>query len=309
MTTLQEVGEKKIVSVAASRGGRYGWCATTKMRWGRFCKFCTSINVVSVSQISHDTLKNYSDACCKKLAVTTAQNYISSVNSVLKLLNPSWVSCSPKNLVGRSRSFVRSAFLSFEMENINSAVLDLECVGRIDLALLVQLSSIFGLRRREAALFDIPNALQEARKSGAIDVQRGTKGGRGRSVERWVPCDDVGVDLLERTKRHIGGNRCMVPEGESLKNFYDRISTVCLPVLKRHGIEKFHELRVFYACRRYMEITGFVAPCNRVSVNLIVSHEADEAARKIISVELGHSRVQIVGSYIGRKVRQSRNGE
>ena len=51
-------------------------------------------------------------------------------------------------------------------------------------------------------------------------------------------------------------------------------------------------------------ITDCVAPCNRVVGDLIATHELDELARKIISAELGHSRIQIVSSYIGRKVRR-----
>jgi len=182
----------------------------------------------------------------------------------------------------------------------------MECT---DLSLLIQLASEFGLRRREAALLDIPNALKEALKLGEIDIQRGTKGGRGRSVDRWVPCGDQGIILLERATNFLEGVRCLVPAENSLKNFYYRISNICLPVLKRNGIGKLHTLRVFYACRRYFEITGCVAPCSRVAGDLIATHELDEQARKIISIELGHSRIQIVSSYIGRKVRRSGSSE
>lgn len=279
------------------------------MRWRQFCKYCDSVGVYAISQISHETLKGYADSWCKCLAVSTAQNYISSVNSVLKLINPNWISCSPRNSIGRSRKFIRTQPLLFTADDIQSAAFELENMECTDLSLLVQLASEFGLRRREVALLDIPNALKEARKLGDIDIQRGTKGGRGRSVDRWVPCGDQGIILLERANYIIDGARCLVPTGESLKSFYDRISNICLPVLKRNGIGKLHNLRVFYACRRYREITGCVAPCNRVVGDLIATHELDEQARNIISIELGHSRVQIVSSYIGRKVRRSGSSE
>ena len=309
MKSLMDIGMQKIISVAAQSGGRYGWCAATKMRWKQFCKYCDSVGVYSTSQISHDTLKEYADSRCKDLAVSTAQNYISSVNSVIKLINQNWISCSPRNSIGRSRKFVRVQPLLFTAEDIHSAAFDLENMKCIDLSLLVQVSAEFGLRRREVALLDIPNAIKEARKLGEIDIQRGTKGGRGRYVERWVPCGEDGLKLLERAKNFIEGARCLVPSENSLKNFYDRISNICLPVLKRNGIGKLHNLRVFYACRRYREITGCVAPCNRVVGDLIATHELDERARKIISIELGHSRIQIVSSYIGRKVRRSGSSE
>ena len=150
------------------------------MRWKKFCKYCDSVGIYSISQISHDTLKEYANTRCKKLAVATAQNYISSVNSVIKLINPNWISCSPRNSIGRSRKSVRVQPLLFASDDIRSAAFELENMECTDLSLLIQLASEFGLRRREAALLDIPNALKEALKLGAIDIQRGTKGGRGR---------------------------------------------------------------------------------------------------------------------------------
>lgn len=305
MKTLLEIGELKIESAAASCGGRYAWCATTKMRWRQFCKYCDNIGVNSISQISNDTLQKYADDRCKDLAVATAQNYISAVNTVLRLIEPNWVSSSPRDLVDRSRKCVRVEPLLFSEIEISSAVGELENSGCVDLAFLVSLSSIFGLRRREAALLDIPNALKEARKFGSIDIQRGTKGGRGRSIERWVPCNDDGANVLERCNQYLDGDKCLVAANDSLKNFYDRVSNVCLPILKRNGMNRFHELRVFYACQRYAEITGCVAPCNRVAGDSIATREQDENARKIISTELGHSRIQIVSSYVGRKIRRN----
>ena len=305
MKSLLEIGEQKIVSVAAQRGGRYGWCVTTKMRWRRFCIFCDAEGIVSASQISSELMKKYADICHKNLTVATAHNYISSVNTTLKLLDPLWISCSPRNLVGFPRKFVRTTALSFNASDINSAADELEKLGYLELAFLVRFSSEFGLRRREAALLDVPNALKEARQLGSIDIHRGTKGGRGRSVERWVPCCDERVILLDRSEHYLNGARCLVPPKNSLKYLYNRISNICLPVLKHNGIKKLHELRVFYACRRYSEITGCVAPCNRIAGDLIATHGLDELARKTISAELGHSRIQIVSSYIGRKVRRS----
>jgi hypothetical protein len=142
------------------------------MRWKQFCKYCDSVGIYSISQISHETLKEYADSRCKDLAVSTAQNYISSVNSVLKLINPNWISCSPRNSIGRPRKFVRIQPLLFTADDIHSAVFELEKTGCKDLSLLVQLSAEFGLRRREVALLDIPNALKEARKLGEIDIPK-----------------------------------------------------------------------------------------------------------------------------------------
>lgn len=304
MKNLFSLGDKKIVSVAAARGGRYSWCSTTKNRWRQFCDFCVANGVTRVEQITHDLIAIYAINRCRDLSVATAQNYISAVNTVLKLLNPNWIACSPKQIVGRSRCSVRKKPLVFEMEQIDSAIADLRKLGHNDLAYIVMFAAWFGLRRREAAMLDLGEALKEALASGAIDIQRGTKGGRGRSVARLIPCDEKQIQLLFKAKQEFKYQQCLIPVGVSLKEFSSRISNICLPVLKKYGITRLHDLRVFYACGRYQALTGSVPPCNnRIGSNL-PSQQIDEYARKIISHELGHSRIQIVSSYIGRKLRK-----
>jgi hypothetical protein len=51
---------------------------------------------------------------------------------------------------------------------------------------VVRLARNFGLRLREAALGDLHEWRRQVRTFGKIDVREGTKGGRGREVERWV---------------------------------------------------------------------------------------------------------------------------
>ena len=132
MENLFSVGVKKIVSAAASRGGRYGWCATTRIRWQLFCNFCDSNGIEKFEQITPEVLEMYANDRCSALSVATAQNYISSVNTVLKICNPGWVSCSPKNLVGRSRCSVRTKSLTFGAEQINCAIAELKNLGQED---------------------------------------------------------------------------------------------------------------------------------------------------------------------------------
>lgn len=304
MKTLFSLGDKKIVSVAAARGGRYSWCSTTKNRWWQFCTFCESNGVHTVEQITHDLITTYAMSRCRDLSVATAQNYISAVNTVLKLLNPNWDACSPKQIVGRSRCSVRKKPLAFGVEQINSVVTDLRKLGHNDLACIVIFASWFGLRRREAAMLDLGVAVKEAFARGAIDIQRGTKGGRGRSVERLIPCDEKQIQLLINAKQEFKHQRCLIPVGVSLKEFSGRISSICLPVLKQYGITRLHDLRVFYACSRYQALTGCLSPCNNQSGRNVPSRQIDEYAREVISHELGHSRIQIVSSYIGRKLRR-----
>ncbi|MNJ41210.1 hypothetical protein D3C77_361280 [compost metagenome] len=69
-------------------------------------------------------------------------------------------------------------------------------------------------------------------------------------------------------------------------------------LLHEQGLKGFHELRAAYACERYEQLTGHVAPvngghCYRIDPNL------DRQARLQISLELGHNRIDVVSAYIG----------
>lgn len=76
----------------------------------------------------------------------------------------------------------------------------------------MELCRELGLRSKEASLIDARAALAEAQERGAITVDAGTKGGR----EREVPItSEAQVQALERAASAQGGDRSMVPEGQS----------------------------------------------------------------------------------------------
>ncbi len=63
------------------------------------------------------------------------------------------------------------------------------------------------------------------------------------------------------------------------------------------GIRGFHDLRAAYACDRYQQLTGYAAPA--VVGARLADRETDVSARKIISAELGHGRIDVVAAYVG----------
>ena len=300
---LLKVGLHAIDSTAKKGGGRFGWCATTKARWKQFCQFCCGLGVSTVDEIDAEILQQYAHFC-GRLAVATAQNYVSSVNVVMRLISKKWVPVSPKGLIGKSRTSVRKKPVSFSYSDIQFAIDELENLGKIELATVVFVAANFGLRRRESALLDIKTATKEVKKQGSFDVVKGTKGGRGRQVSRLIPCDEMLLRQLEKINEKIESRRSLIPESMNLKQFYDEISNCCLPVLRKNGIERLHDLRVYYACKRYEFLTGCIAPCNRKIGDDFASALIDLEAREKISNELGHSRIQIVSAYIGRKSRR-----
>ena len=60
----------------------------------------------------------------------------------------------------------------------------------------------------------------------------------------------------------------------------------------------FHELRAAYACERYEQITQCPAPINGGKC-CQVDRNLDSEARRQISYELGHGRIDVVATYIG----------
>ena len=143
----------------------------------------------------------------------------------------------------------------------------------------------------------------EARERGAIDIREGTKGGRGKEVERWVPVGEKGVatlDLAIRISAELGCDRNLLKPDES---FNDLVNNGEIHQARRHlqefGIKGYHELRAAWACERYLQEAGCPAPVMRGGQ--IADHDVDGEARRILAKELGHGRIDVVAEYIGAR--------
>lgn len=301
---LFELGGAAVKRAAQRSGGRYAWCAASIARWKKFCVFCEKVDVGSIADIDYGIVALYAESI-SSCSISTRHNYISVINVVMRMLKSQWVPVSPRRLAGEKRSFVNSNPVIIDRRLVHKITSQLTEANHPLLADVVNLAFYFGLRRREAALLELKNALHEAEQFGWIDIVRGTKGGRGRSVQRRVPVDDHQLAILQGICERLGERRCLVPEGKTYKKFSDYISNELLPVLKENGISRLHDLRAVYACNRYQEISGFVAPRNHSDPLLLASSSADTHAREIITGELGHGRIEIVSSYVGRKVKKN----
>ena len=185
----------------------------------------------------------------------------------------------------------------------------LERVACIDPYVALQLEVVlaFGLRRKEAVMFrpglaEVPahalpaNAGDDQRYVAFLKVKRGTKGGRLRYV---AIRSDFQRAVLKRAlacagsaSGHIG-----IP-GLSLKQALDRYSYV----LRKAGVTKellgvtAHGLRHQFAGDLFYEITGIEAP---VAGGKLSDADQLRAAFLEVARQLGHSRPQISGAYLG----------
>ncbi len=297
---LSYAGVMALKKAARDCGGRYSWYAANKLRWGKFCTYAESQGIKDARNITPEVAECYARTLSGK-AVSTQQNYLSAVNTVMTLVaGDRWKKLSPRSLVGVSRCSIRSKPVSITYEQVINVSKALREKGHTRLSFVPQLSFLLGLRRKEAALLDVRSALNEAKEAESIDVVRGTKGGRGRYVFRDVPAGEKVISALEEICDFLPKeDRCLVPSGTEYQAFSTAISHTVLPALKAIGIDRLHDLRAAYACHRYKAITGCDAPCNSKPGDRRVEKNIDLRAREIISLELGHNRIQVTNSYIG----------
>jgi hypothetical protein len=156
------------------------------------------------------------------------------------------------------------------------------------------------MRLREAILADLPRLSREADDLGRINIQDGTKGGRaGASAPRWIAVDDHVRGALGFARQvSPAGSRNLIAPHESYLNVLHQIIRPAREVLHAHNFKGFHELRAAYACERYEQITQHRAPINGGQC-CPLDRNLDHDARRQISYELGHSRIDVVAAYIG----------
>jgi integrase len=160
----------------------------------------------------------------------------------------------------------------------------------IQASILLQVA--FGLRREEALKFR-PHV---AMRADHISLQASwTKGGRARTI----PITTAEQRLaLQHVVTIAKGQDSLIPADltyvEQLKRYEYQTGKV--------GLRNTHGFRHAYAQRRYAVLTG--QPCPLAGGKTwkqmdAREREADRAARRQISAELGHGRLKITDTYLG----------
>jgi hypothetical protein len=287
--------------------GAYESKRNIAQRWAFFSKWAAAHGIKKMEKVMPELVVEFGQYLQAQLdagerkSSSAPKSYVSSVNTVLKLAtNNNWKSVLPGKDCGiQKRSYIPT-------ENIAMTELEhkrVQSVAGDKIASLVNLQRAFGLRFKESCLLNPKIALQEAVKFGHISLNAGTKGGR----HRIVPCRAGGIPALEAAIL-VQDGRSMIPKDLTYKEFQDH----CYVVSGTHGF-KFHSERHWYAHERYRDLTDAPPPIeagwsrkerfDRLSEYLDVSKtaaiEIDQSARMIISIELGHSRLEITDAYLG----------
>lgn len=273
---------------------------TISDRWSLFTAYAKAAGVGRMERITPELVIEYGRSLARQVASgemspAYAQNMVSAVNSVLQQVRE-WKSISPTKDCGiQHRRHVRDTPpMGIERgANLRRALDALREAGQHRGAAVVELARELGLRTKEASLLDASRALKEAQKKGAVTVLNGTKGGRRREVTIVAPTQ---LQALQRASAAQGSTRALMPPDQNWKQWRENGLRDARETLQKHGIDRIHDLRAAYACDRYHQLTGAVAPVNG---GKIVNREADKLAREVIAEELGHGRIDVVASYIG----------
>jgi Phage integrase family. len=292
-------------------GGHFATVKAHGDRWQAFVRWCRSEEGPGYNdarQIDRQTLNDYAAYLRHQiqqgeLCISTAQNRLSSVNRTLAALrgDQDVRINSPSQSLGQQRSTVRTRVPDgLDRQQVQRLLQALVEQNHERVAAIVMLARTTGMRLREAILANLPRLHREAKQMGRINILDGTKGGRsGASAPRWIIVNEEVNAALQRAREvSPAGSRNLLHSAETYVSFMQRTVLPAREILQRHDLKGFHELRAAYACERYKQLTGHAAPVNQ-DQSFPISLELDKQARLLISLELGHYRIDVISTYIG----------
>ena len=305
--------------------GHFSTRASHEARWQPFVHFLKAhYGIKDARHIDKGVIEEYSEHLkqqvqSQQMKVAYAQNLLSSINVVLSTMRKdTLLTVSPSDTVGE-RTNVRSRipetvghpvktdsptsrtdtplFRTVQNSQLPTIKSGLDSKGERPLSLLVSLCRTFGLRFKEASLINTQTALRQAQRYGRINITEGTKGGRGKQMDRWVPTTKDGIALLKEAAREQGNANNLIPEQYNYIQWRNHAYSQWRLATQDTNLKGFHDLRAAYACDRYRQITGANAPVieGKRTIEKLLDHEA----RRIIALELGHNRMDVLVAYIG----------
>lgn len=185
----------------------------------------------------------------------------------------------------------RGRFSGNKAKRLEGAALERVQDPRVQLAL--KLEAAFGLRREEA--LKLRPALADRGDRIALKASW-CKGGRYREI----PITHEKQRALLDEVRAVVGDGSLIGNG---RNYYQALKSYENQLLKA-GISNAHGYRHAYAQWRYKALTGWSCPAaGGPTVDTMTPAQAarDRAARLEISHELGHGRLDVTDTYLGRR--------
>lgn len=261
--------------------------------------------IPSIRNLKPKHIEHYARTMIEKgLSIGTVKNHMAHVRWLCEKIGKQGICPKSNEALGIGlRSYVTNQDKAWEPDRFREVV---ERIENPNLRLQLRLQEAFGMRMKEAAIF----RPHENIKADHIVVDYGTKGGQVRQVPIRT---EAQRELLREIQDTIKPGYSMTPANNTLKQwlayYYSTVRSA--GVAKIYGITS-HGLRHGYAQRLYVELTGFRPTVSHGSKEAFYENTQkqtgltkeqiktiDETARKQISEELGHHRIDITSRYLG----------
>jgi len=291
---LFQQGKSAIYAHVGGPNKRYKTREDYIATWGIFSRFCAGEEIYCKESLTRSIIEDFIEMSSTKSA-STQHNYLSRISNVVARLRPDINIPTAKELGIPNRKYGRTQPIP-EHEDVTRLLNYLDDTRQWRFKLIVELAYWGGLRRRETMLLPLYQARKRMNLGLDLEVRFGTKGGAGHSVERNVPSNpELSKALTESTYYELEEN--LIPGHLTRAQYSNIVSNSLLPILKKFNVQKLHDLRSAYACRRYEQLLGVKAPiCGGIVPKS--SNDRDSLLKKL-SRELGHGRIQVITSYVG----------
>ena len=280
--------------------GHFSTRATHEERWNQFVHFLKGEGINDARNITPTVLNKHNQLLKElvskgEMSVAYAQNRLSTVNVILETMRKDTVlTIKPAQIIGQ-RSHVRSTIPATVRPDVLKTITVKH--GQNRTMLIAQLTRDLGLRFKEASLLDTRKALRQARQHGRINITQGTKGGRGKGSDRWIPVSNQCLQTLKAATLIQGKEQSLIPPNSSYKQWRVHRYNQWRAMTNQTTINGFHDMRAAYACERYQVITGCPAPV--IAGKRQADKALDKKARTLLAQELGHNRTDVIAAYIG----------
>jgi len=287
---MSKAGQFALNSSAKNGHLSYSSAATLGDRWSKFSAWARDHDIKKMEAVTAEAVMAYAKTL-GDLAPSTAQNYISAVNTVMNLATKgSWKTVSPtKDCQIEKRTHARSA-PSPGQEKITSAMLSITDGRMHSVGLLMK---ELGLRSKEASLINAQKAFKEATERRAVTISEGTKGGRVRELQ--ITRQEQ-LQALQAAASVQGEHKSMIPPDQSWSKWRDGDLRGLRETLQGQGVARLHDLRAAFANQRFEDLTGHASPLGGGHWDRKLDRQASEK----LAEELGHGRIEVLASYIGR---------
>jgi len=285
--------------------GHFSTRATHEDRWNKFAQYLKTQGINDARKIDKSTVLEYAGQLSQLVSsgdvrVAYAQNILSTMNVVLETMRKdSVLTIKPAQYVGERTNVRSEAPRTDDRNEFQKPIKDLHARNEAHVAITAQLARDFGLRFKEASMLDANKALKQANRLNRVNITQGTKGGRGKGQDRWVPINSQNLETLKQAKVLQGKDKNLIPSSKTYVQWRDHAYYQWRIANQNANteIKGFHDMRAAFACERYQEITGYPAPV--ITRQRQAPKAIDTQARLILSQVLGHNRIDVIAAYVG----------